>query len=56
MDNKTHDFDEWFETLSMLLADEGGIYFTNKDSAREDYYSGRDVFDVRDEIAAEYQD
>ena len=47
------DFEEWFDTLQMHLSDRG-IQFTDKEAVREDYLQGKNVFDVVDEIAAEY--
>ena len=54
MDSCETDFDEWFETLIMLLSDEG-ISFSDRAAVREDYDKGRDVFDVCDEIRVEYE-
>lgn len=48
------DFDTYFETLQNHLADEG-ISFNDEDLIRQDYEGGRSVFDVIDEIKAEYQ-
>lgn len=55
--NKTEfEFDTWFETLQAHVLDRAGIDFQDPDSVRDDYERGRDVFDVIDEIVAEYQD
>lgn len=48
------DFDTWFSTLQMHILDLCGIDFTDQDSVKKDYEEGRDVFDVIDEVAAEY--
>jgi len=55
INNKTTDFDDWFSTLQMHVLDNTGVEFRNIDAAKEDYEQGRDVFDVVDEITAEYQ-
>lgn len=49
-------FEVWFDTLCLHLLDRVGVDFRDEDSVRGDYESGKDVFDVIDEIAAEYQD
>lgn len=54
MTNKDVDFETWFENLCDLLRDEDGIVFSDSDSVRADYDQGRDLFDVKDEIKAEY--
>lgn len=54
MTNDTHDFDTWFSTLQLHVLDRTGVDFGDEDSVRDDYNNGRDVFDVIDEIAAEY--
>jgi hypothetical protein len=54
MDNTTVDFDEWFEHLEMLLSEEG-INFQDQDAVREDFNAGKNIFDVCDEIKAEYE-
>ena len=38
----------------MHVLDRTGVEFKDKDSVREDYDEGRDVFDVVDDIVAEY--
>ena len=48
------DFDTWFDTLCIHVLDRSGVEFTDDDSVRADYESGRDVYDVIDEIVAEY--
>jgi hypothetical protein len=47
-------FDEWFENLKMHVLDRAGVEFTDQDSVKDDYENGKDLFDVVDEIAAEY--
>jgi hypothetical protein len=47
------DFETWFELLKENLNDRG-VVFQDADSVREDYDNGRDMFDVVDEIDAEY--
>ena len=48
------DFDTWFGVLQTNLLDKAGVDFKDEDSVRDDYNNGRDVYDVIDEIAAEY--
>ena len=54
--NQGDGFDDWFDTLSMHVLDRTGVEFKDKDSVREDYDEGRDVFDVVDDIVAEYDE
>ncbi|ANJ66033.1 hypothetical protein A9404_00345 [Halothiobacillus diazotrophicus] len=53
MTNQEFDFEVWFDTLTLHLMDRG-VRFHDEDAVREDYESGRDVYDLIDEIAAEY--
>lgn len=48
------DFDTWFGVLQSNVLDKSGVDFDDEDSVRGDYDAGRDVYDVIDEIAAEY--
>ena len=48
------DFDTWFGVLQANVLDRAGVDFKDADSVRDDYNNGRDVHDVIDEIAAEY--
>lgn len=52
------DFDTWIELLQMNLADKGILSEeeTLKSDYRIDYDKGRDMFDVLDEVIAEYED
>ncbi len=54
MDKETFDFDTWFETLAIHVLERAGVEFRDEDAVRADYDNGRDVFDVIDEIVAEY--
>ena len=47
------DFERWFDMLQTALSDDG-INFRDADSVREDYDGGKDLYDVADEIKAEY--
>lgn len=47
-------FDDWFDQLALHVLDRTGVDFMDKDSVRDDYDQGRDLWDVIDEIAAEY--
>lgn len=53
MDKSTHSFDDWFDHLQMQLADRG-IPFHDRDAVVQDYEDGKDMHDVLDDIAAEY--
>ena len=55
MTNEEFDFDTWFNTLAMLVLDVAGVEFTDQDSVRNDFDTGRNVHDVADEIIAEYE-
>lgn len=55
MTNEEFDFDTWFSTLTMLVLDGAGVDFTDQDSVRNDFETGRNVHDVADEIIAEYE-
>lgn len=54
MTNDEFDFDTWFGVLQMNVLDRTGVDFRDADSVRADFFSGRDVYDVIDEIVAEY--
>jgi len=54
MTKSDFDFDTWFDTLCIHVLDRAGVEFRDADSVREDYEQGRDVYDVIDEIVAEY--
>ena len=49
------DFDDWYTNLQVHLLDRAGVEYRDADAARVDYDAGRDVFDVVDQIAAEYE-
>ena len=55
MDKDSFDFATWFETLAIHVLERTGVEFRDEDSVRADYDNGRDVFDVIDEIVAEYE-
>lgn len=48
------DFESWFDMLAEAL-EEVGVNFRDADSVRDDYDAGKDVYDVVDEIRAEYE-
>lgn len=54
MTNEDFDFEKWFDNLSLAVLDRCGIDFTDEESVREDYNRGRNLYDVADEISAEY--
>lgn len=49
-------FEDWFDNITLLVLDETGFEFKDKESVRADYDAGRDLHDVAAEIAAEYKD
>lgn len=54
MTNSDFDFETWFDTLAINVLDRCGVEYRDMESVRADYEAGRDVYDVIDEIAAEY--
>lgn len=42
-------FDDWFEQVCDLLADDG-IHFNDPDSVQQDYENGLSIFDAVDQI------
>lgn len=48
-------FEEWFGVLQCEVLDQAGVDFKDMNAVRVDYDSGRIVYDVIDEIVAEYQ-
>lgn len=48
------DFATWFDNLAVVVLDKSGVEFRDEESVRSDYESGRNMYDVADEIAAEY--
>lgn len=48
-------FDEWFELLQLNLSDLG-VKFEDVDAVRGDYEDGKSMYDVLDDIKAEYAD
>ena len=55
MDKDNFDFETWFETLAIHVLERTGVEFRDEDAVPADYDNGRDVFDVIDEIVAEYE-
>lgn len=53
MDKYDTDFDTWFSCLQVNLLD-AGIDFKDEDSVRDDFNNGKNMYDVVDEIKAEY--
>lgn len=47
-------FDNWFSVVVVLVLEGSGVDFSDEDSVRQDYESGKDAHDVADEIIAEY--
>lgn len=56
MNSSDTDFNTWFGVLQANVLDRAGVDFKDEDSVRGDYDAGKDVFDVIDEIVAEYND
>lgn len=54
MTNDDTDFETWFGVLNVQVLDRAGVDFQDEDAVRGDYEQGRDVYDVIDEIVAEY--
>lgn len=54
MKKRDCDFDTWFDTLAIMVLDRCGVEYRDEESVRGDYEDGRDVYDVIDEIVAEY--
>lgn len=54
MKNDEFDFDTWFGVLQSNVLDRSGVDFKDEDAVRGDYDDGRNVYDVIDEIVAEY--
>lgn len=55
MTNDDTDFDTWFGVLQVNVLDQTGVDFKDEDAVRDDFGAGRSVYDVIDEIVAEYQ-
>lgn len=53
MSKDSLNFDDWFESLVDILAIDS-ISFRDRDAVEDDYNSGRSVFEVAEEIKAEY--
>lgn len=47
-------FDDWFDNLQMHVLDRTGVSFRARDEAMRDYDDDKSMFDVADEIVAEY--
>lgn len=53
--NKTDtDFETWFDTLAINVLERSGVEFRDRESVKEDYEQDKNVYDVIDEIVAEY--
>lgn len=55
MTNQEFDFPTWFNTLQVNVLDRTGVDFKDRESVRGDYDEGKDVYDVIEEIVAEYE-
>lgn len=47
-------FEQWFDVLKINILDRVGIEFRDRASVESDFAEDRDVYDVIDEICAEY--
>lgn len=56
MTNSDTDFATWFSVLQVNVLDNTGVDFKDEAAVRGDYDAGRDVYDVIEEITAEYND
>jgi hypothetical protein len=54
MEKPEFSFETWFGTLQTIVLDRTGVDFKDEDSVRQDYEDGRSVYDVIDDIVAEY--
>ena len=54
MTKQDFDFETWFDVLQTNVLDRTGVNFRDRDSVREDYDQGVCVYDVIDDICAEY--
>ena len=54
MTKKDAEFETWFDILAVNVLDRTGVNFRDKDSVRDDYEAGMDLYDIADSIAAEY--
>ena len=54
MTKQDFDFETWFDVLQTNVLDRTGVNFRDRDSVREDYDQGAVVYDMIDEICAEY--
>lgn len=54
MTNQDTDFETWYSVLQINVLDNTGIEYEDEVAARADYASGRDVYDVIDEITIDY--
>lgn len=54
MTKQDFDFETWFDVLQTNVLDRTGVNFRDRDSVREDYDQGVCVYDVIDNICAEY--
>lgn len=55
MTNNDTSFDNYFGVIQVNVLERAGVDFNDEASVRADYDKGRDVFDVIDEICAEYR-
>ena len=54
MNNTDSSFESWFDILKVNVRERTGVEFRDRASVRDDYDQGRDVYEVVDEIVAEY--
>lgn len=54
MNKSDTDFETWFDTLKINVLERSGVEFRDADAVRGDYEDGKNVYDVIDEIVAEY--
>lgn len=55
MDKTEYEFEEWFGVLQCYILDEIELDFKDTNAVRPEYDKGRDVYDLADEIIAEYK-
>lgn len=54
MTNDDTDFDSWFGVLQANVLDRTGVDFKDEESVMADYDDGKNVYDVIEDIVAEY--
>lgn len=56
MTNENTDFETWFSVLQINVLDNTGVDFQDESAVLGDFEAGKCVYDVIDQISAEYGD